>query len=384
MTTIQVKCVDQNLQILNSPMVASGGIQETSMQFEFCPKWDGLGKTAVFYKDRSKVYNVALDGENKCLIPDEVMQEAGRIYFGVYGTSETKRKTTFILKYDIQEGAFFEGDAPSEPTPNIYAQIIQQYQSIDATYKNIYNELEDTVANMSAKGFVNLNENGEVVRFWVGTLAEYNALEEIENGVNYVITDVESNSVPYYSITNSVENKNIEAVLLFAFKELEASKPFVINLSQGANDKHYSFLGCSKTTQHMEKGLIRSITLYNIDDSQTITSSYAENEISALTINDITYTSKTYATTSTVSTLVNKTTPKVVETITESGLYHIALNSQDEIYSIVMYIDVNKVCYTNNAVVTVEYYNGQITLNYINQELQGAVTGYTITRLLGV
>ena len=191
MTTIQVKCVDQNLQILNSPLVASGGLQETAMQFDFCSKWDGLGKTAVFYKDKSKVYNVVLDNENKCLIPDEVIQEAGRIYFGVYGVNESKRKTTFILKYDIMEGAFFEGEAPSEPTPNIYEQLMTQYNAINTTYNNIFNNLKDTVADMSAKGFVNLNTGGEVVGFWVGTKAEYEALEKIESGIHYIVTDEE-------------------------------------------------------------------------------------------------------------------------------------------------------------------------------------------------
>ena len=195
MTTIQVKVIDQNLQILNSPMVASGGLQETSMQFEFCEKWDGLGKTAVFYRDKSNVYNVVLDGENKCIIPDEVMQTAGRIYFGVYGVNESKRKTTFILKYDIVEGAFFEGEEPSEPTPNIYEQIVsnyeamrQDYENVKKEYINIFDNLADVVADMDAKGFVETNNN-EVVRFWVGSEAEHKTANIEENTLELIYDD---------------------------------------------------------------------------------------------------------------------------------------------------------------------------------------------------
>lgn len=165
MTTILVKCVDQNLQVLNSPIVASGGLQETSMQFSFCSKWEGLAKTVVFYRDKSEVYNVVLDGEDKCLIPDEVMQEKGRIYFGVYGVSGSKRKTTFILKYDIQEGAFLEGIDPSEPTPDIYEQLLTNYGEAMALFQS----KDETISEMQ-QGIDSLHSDLVAVESQVRTL----------------------------------------------------------------------------------------------------------------------------------------------------------------------------------------------------------------------
>ena len=127
MTTIQIKCTDQRLQVLNAPVISSGGSQETCMQFEFGSKWEGYGKTAVFYRTKYQVYNVVLDYENKCVVPDEVLESEGRFYFGIYGVKEGVRKTTDIMKYDVIQGAYIEGETPIEPTRDIYEQILSAY-----------------------------------------------------------------------------------------------------------------------------------------------------------------------------------------------------------------------------------------------------------------
>lgn len=304
MSTIKIKCIDQTLQIINTPKIASGGQEVNTMQFEFCPTWEGFAKTAIFYREKKendkilppdKVYNVLLVN-NACIIPNEVLQEHGRFCFGVFGVKDTLRLTSEVLKYEIVKGSFILGKEPSEPTPSIYDQILTQYGEVETkynevnrVYNNIYNELESTVANMPAKGFVNLNNGGEVVRFWVGTMAEYNELESSEKdmpSVHYVLTDVESESVSYYSLTNDVLNKDIEAVLLFCFQQLEVNKPFIINLARGYSGTSYSFLGCSYGGSYPLK---RFITLLDIDNSRFIKSNCVESGISDLTIDDITY-----------------------------------------------------------------------------------------------
>ena len=45
-TIIKVRCVDQVLTFDSTPIIASGGVEEDFLQVEFCPKWDGLAKTA--------------------------------------------------------------------------------------------------------------------------------------------------------------------------------------------------------------------------------------------------------------------------------------------------------------------------------------------------
>ena len=43
------------------PTVASGGINETKIKFDFCPLWDDFGKVAIFYCNEDAVYNVVIN-----------------------------------------------------------------------------------------------------------------------------------------------------------------------------------------------------------------------------------------------------------------------------------------------------------------------------------
>lgn len=204
MSTIKIKCIEQTLQIINTPKIASGGKEINTMQFEFCPTWEGFGKTAVFYRENKvngnivppdEVYNVVLVND-ACIIPNEVLQEHGRFCFGVFGIKDNLTLPSEILRYEVVKGSFILGKEPSEPTPGIYEQILtnyglmdERYKEVNDQYRNIFNNLEETVANMPAKGFVNLNTGKGVISFWVGTKAEYDALSEIVDGVHYVVTD---------------------------------------------------------------------------------------------------------------------------------------------------------------------------------------------------
>ena len=68
MQIVKVKCIENILQITSNPTIASGGLQENSMEFEFNETWNGFAKTAVFYRNENEVYNVVLDINNKCKI----------------------------------------------------------------------------------------------------------------------------------------------------------------------------------------------------------------------------------------------------------------------------------------------------------------------------
>lgn len=128
MTVIKVKCVDQTLVFASTPLVASGGINEDFMQFTFCSKWDDLEKTAVFWRSEADVYHVLLDEENSVQVPPEVTADAGVIYFGVFGVNvEGKQRTSEVLTYTIEQGTITTGTKPSDPTPDIYTQLLAKY-----------------------------------------------------------------------------------------------------------------------------------------------------------------------------------------------------------------------------------------------------------------
>lgn len=123
MSTIKVQCTDQVLRITESPVIASGGVNEDYVQFTFCPLWDGYTKTAVFYMDEKFVYHSSVDDEDKCVIPKEAMNEKGKMYFGVFGVNGDIVRTSEVLPYIIKKGAITQESTP-DPTPDIYAQIL--------------------------------------------------------------------------------------------------------------------------------------------------------------------------------------------------------------------------------------------------------------------
>ena len=133
-TIINVECMDQELVITNSPVIASGGKHENFIKFNFCQKWNGLSKIAVFFKNEKNKYYALIDNDNMCEVPHEVTDYEGTMHFGVFGASgNDSTKTTKILKYKIVKGAITEDASPSDPTPDIYEQLTNQYNHIIET-----------------------------------------------------------------------------------------------------------------------------------------------------------------------------------------------------------------------------------------------------------
>lgn len=159
MSIIKVKCQDQTLSFLNTPLIASGGLGEDFMQFEFCSKWDGLERTAVFWRNEKDAYHVLLDDQDLCEIPPEVLQDGGLIYFGAFGVDAAgKQRTTEVLTYRIEQGAITTGTKPSDPTPDIYTQLLEQYAAIVAMYAAKANKVTGAVAG----NFAGLDEDGNL------------------------------------------------------------------------------------------------------------------------------------------------------------------------------------------------------------------------------
>ena len=124
MATLEVNCNNQKLKWVEEPaQVFSGNIKIDGITFSFCPLWDGFTKTAVFYKEGKEAFHILLDEKNTCFIPPEVTDTNGLVYVGVFGIKDDCRRTTEPICFYLDEGITTEGN-PSEPTPDIYQQII--------------------------------------------------------------------------------------------------------------------------------------------------------------------------------------------------------------------------------------------------------------------
>lgn len=139
MSIIQVNCIDQVLTITNSPVIASGGVNEDFVQFSFDSNWDGFGKLAMFYRHgvETTVYESAIASDGRCEIPHEVMSDSGKICFGVTGVNGTDVRTSEVLVYDIEKGSPRSGQT-SEPAPtSVYEQMLAIAEEINAKANQI-------------------------------------------------------------------------------------------------------------------------------------------------------------------------------------------------------------------------------------------------------
>lgn len=143
MTTIKIKCVDQVLIIENNPEIASGDIFTDKITFSFCPLWDGFIKIAVFYNDPKNQYQVMLDEDGSAEIPPEVLVDQGVLYIGAIGVKEDKVKTSNIIRYRINKGAYTKAVIVN-PSPTIFEQILTKLNSIETKLAEIqYLTLEE-------------------------------------------------------------------------------------------------------------------------------------------------------------------------------------------------------------------------------------------------
>lgn len=125
-TIMKARVSDQHLLLVNEPLIASGGVDEVQIRFEFCDMWTGGGKTAVFYRNPEEVYHVPI-ADGLATVPHEVLTDEGCFYLGVMGSASNIR-TTEVVRVEVARGAITTATADhEEPTPDIYSQLLAAY-----------------------------------------------------------------------------------------------------------------------------------------------------------------------------------------------------------------------------------------------------------------
>lgn len=176
MTTIHAITNDQVLTATILPKVAANNINSVRFHVEFDATWDDHVTSAVFYTsyDHTPYEMVLVDGY--CLVPHEVLGEAGRLFISVKGvTSSGKTKTSTLISYKILPGT--PSLITSDPTENVYNQLMAAYGSVNKAVSVERARINNLVTNGGTAG------DDEVVDARVGedgTL--YNSLSEAIHG----------------------------------------------------------------------------------------------------------------------------------------------------------------------------------------------------------
>ena len=129
MSVITVKTQDQKLILTSTPDLFSGDVGSDVLKVDFDSTWNNYTKTAVFYVSENEVYRQVLT-DNACTIPQEVLKNHGKFYFGIMGVNGTTVLTSEALSYVVGRGAITSDLKDADPTPDIYAQILGKYDEV--------------------------------------------------------------------------------------------------------------------------------------------------------------------------------------------------------------------------------------------------------------
>lgn len=180
MTTIGLMTTDQALTATEQPKIASGDQNSVMLKVEFDSKWSAYTKSAVFFTDETKdIYEIAM-ASGECIIPHEVLAEAGSIYIGIRGVDaeDNRVKTSTLVKYKIEQGAPAGDGTSVPPTADVYQQLLDMVVAVREDF------------NAGAIPALQEQNKKAGFMFWVGTKAEYEAqMATLDENTFCVITD---------------------------------------------------------------------------------------------------------------------------------------------------------------------------------------------------
>jgi len=120
--------MELNFKIQNDKLIAgsllegnSGNVGTYVCKFDIVE--DATHTWFCVFKAGDAVYSQMIK-DKKCEIPHEVLGISGEIQIGCYGTREGARISTNWLAFSVKEGAYCEANAPSEPTPDVWEELV--------------------------------------------------------------------------------------------------------------------------------------------------------------------------------------------------------------------------------------------------------------------
>lgn len=158
----------QNFGFADKTLVVSKSVGIYECEFVFDSSWDGWNKTAVF--EGSGVIKEHIIVNGKSPIPWEVLKEDGWLKVGVKGTQGEKEKPTIWgNRLQVNLGTP-SGESGTEPTPSIYAQILEVATNAEEVANGVKTEWESvsaTAETLPSGSSATASFDGEVFTFGI-------------------------------------------------------------------------------------------------------------------------------------------------------------------------------------------------------------------------
>ena len=124
MTTIKARAHDQVLTATLLPKLACNNRKSVKLHVDFDSAWDGYAKSALFNTSNdTTVYAEILDSNGECILPHEVLVDAGFLFISIQGinANTSQLKSTTYVQYRVLPGT--PSLVVSSPSPSVYEQL---------------------------------------------------------------------------------------------------------------------------------------------------------------------------------------------------------------------------------------------------------------------
>lgn len=125
MITINFALSHSSIRITSRKLVTSQSKNYVKAHFDLLSDDWTTPITAIFRASNNNAYSVLLDSENSCIIPWEVLRNAGTVNVSAFCGD---RHTANIAQFEVVQSGYTEGETPSDPTPTIYEQILKNFE----------------------------------------------------------------------------------------------------------------------------------------------------------------------------------------------------------------------------------------------------------------
>lgn len=126
MITIEFALSHSFIRIIKRTLVTSQSQNYVQAHFDLRSDDWTAPITAIFKADNdNNAYSILLDKNNSCIIPWEVLKNAGTVNVSAFCGD---RHTANIAQFTVVQSGYTEGEMPSEPTPTVYEQILKNFE----------------------------------------------------------------------------------------------------------------------------------------------------------------------------------------------------------------------------------------------------------------
>ncbi len=168
---IEIKVLADSIYCKKGETVSGNGDGATVV-FSFDKSWAGYAKTAVMFRVFGTQYSIPLQND-ACPVPAGLLNGAGRLYIGVYGTSDGTTLSTGFTSVEVFAGAA-DGGVSEPPDTYVYTKLLEMItKAVNDTqllrseteekleeHRGVFEELENS--RIEAENVRNSNEQERI------------------------------------------------------------------------------------------------------------------------------------------------------------------------------------------------------------------------------